>query len=250
MSEIVTGKRGIRYRLIGTNDLISRIIRHHGEYEPELQLVSAHILNGKQGEIIDAGANMGSYCIPLAKQFPAVEIIAFEPQKTIFRQLVGNIELNDATNVRPIHLGLSDKEEDIVTTVPSYETETNIGAFSLDDLVRNNQYEVQTVGDRETVQLVPLDTFEFENVLLIKVDVEGMELKVLRGATNTLRANNYPPILFEAWAWASWFDERRRELYRYLEDTGYRIIQAGNNNIAQHASRDDYRHFKFAGAAS
>lgn len=247
MSEIVTGKRGIRYRLIGTHDLISRIIRQHGEYEPELQMVSAHILDGRRGKLIDVGANMGSYSIPLAKQFPAIEIIAFEPQLTIFRQLTGNIELNDAGNVLPIHLGLSDQEEDIVTTVPEYETEPNIGAFSLDELVRKNQYEVQTVGGNETVRLVPLDTFEFDDVLLIKIDVEGMELKVLAGATDTLRANNYPPILFEAWAWASWFEERRRALFRYLDATGYRIIQVGNNNIAQHASRDDYRHFKFAG---
>ena len=246
MAEIVTGKHGIRYRLIGTQDLISRIIRHHGEYEPELQMVSAHILQDRRGRLIDVGANMGSYCLPLAKQFPAVEIIAFEPQQAIFTQLTANIELNDACNVLPIHLGLSDKDEDIVTTVPDYATEPNIGAFSLDELVRKNQYEVQTVGGNETVRLVPLDTFEFDDVLLMKIDVEGMERKVLAGAVNTLRANNYPPILFEAWAWASWFEERRRELYGFLDATGYRVIQVGNNNIAQHASRDDYRHFKFA----
>jgi FkbM family methyltransferase len=245
MSEIVTGKRGIRYRLIGQRDLISQYIRLHGEYEPELQLVSAHILAGRQGHVIDAGANLGSYSIPLARQFPQIEIIAFEPQRTIYRQLVENIELNDATNVLPVHLGLSDREADVATTVPHYETESNIGAFSLDEEVRQNQYEVKTAGGEETIRLVPLDTFEFANVRLIKIDVEGMELKVLAGATETLRASHYPPILFEAWAAASWFEERRQKLYRYLEDMGYKVMQFGNNNIAQHVSRDDYRHFQF-----
>jgi FkbM family methyltransferase len=244
VSEIVTGKRGIRYKLISKADVISCFIRHQGEYEPELQMIAAHILKDKQGQIIDIGANMGSYAIPLAKQFPAIDVIAFECQRTVFRQLVDNIELNDARNVRPIHLGLSDREEDIATIVPQYETEPNIGAFSLDELVRKNQYEVKTAGARETIRLVPLDTFEFEDVLLIKIDVEGMELKVLTGAANTLRSNNYPPIVFEAWAWATWFEERRKELYKYLEAAGYRIIKIGNNNVAQHLSRDDYLHFK------
>ena len=245
MSEIVTGKRGIRYRLIGEQDLISRFIREYGEYEPELQAVSSDIIKAKRGQVIDVGANMGTYCIPLAKQFPDIEIIAFEAQQTIFKQLVENIELNSAKNVLPVHLGLSDREEDIVTSVPHYATEPNIGAFSLDEQVRQNRYEVETVGPDETVRLMPLDTFEFTDVLLMKIDVEGMELRVLAGSGNTLRANHYPPLLFEAWASMPWFDERRRELYRYLDDLGYKIIQVGDNNIAQHVSRNDYRHFEF-----
>ncbi len=247
MSEIVTGKRGIRYKLIGAEDLISRFIRENGEYEPELQAVSAHVVGTARGQVIDVGANMGSYAIPLAKQFPQIEVIAFEAQQTIFNQLVGNIELNKANNVLPIHLGLSDTEADVVTTVPHYETEWNIGAFSLDEEVRQNQYEVQTAGGKETVRLMPLDTFEFKNVLLMKIDVEGMELKVLLGSQQTLKDNNYPPILFEAWASVAWFEARRRALYRHLEELGYKVIPFGNNNIAQHGSRDDYRHFKFEG---
>ena len=59
---------------------------------------------------------------------------------------------------------------------------------------------------------------------MIKIDVEGMELKVLKGAAITLEKNNYPPIIFEAWTWKPFYQARRKELYDYLNEIGYNII--------------------------
>ncbi len=238
MEEVVAGKNGVKYRLMSQHDAISRVIRLDGELEPELHQVTSHIINGKQGRVLDVGANMGTYCLPLSRDFANIEFVAFEVQRKIFEQLLSNISLNKANNVLAIHSGLSDKMETIVATIPRYESETNIGAFSLDDEVRNsNTYLVKTVGETESFSLVPLDTFAFKDVLLIKIDVEGMELKVLVGARNTIEENNFPPILFEAWTWIPWFQERRKQLFEHLQGMGYRITQLGENNIAQHISR-------------
>lgn len=243
MDEIVTDKNGIKYRLLSQQDLIGRLLKIDGEFEPETQQITKYVIAGKEGRVLDVGANMGTYCIPLAKAYPHIEFVAFEVQQKFFEQLKENISINGVYNINSIHSGLSDKTELIAASIPKYELETNIGGFSLDEEVRRNDYEVSTVGGIETFSLVPLDSFNLKNILLIKIDVEGMELKVLAGARTTLKENGFPPILFETWSWKPWFQNRREEIFKFLRDLGYQITQFGNNNIAQHSSRSDALEF-------
>jgi hypothetical protein len=236
MSEIITTNDNIKYKIIDRNDLISKIIECNGDYEPELKHITQHFLNEKPGTLIDIGANIGTYCIPIAKKNPNTNIIAFEVQSKIYAQLMENIDINEIKNIKVYNNGLSDKVETLVATIPDYEIETNIGAFSLDDEVRQNDYEISTTSGTETFSLLTLDSFKFDNISLIKIDVEGMELKVLQGAQDTLEKNNYPPIIFEAWTWKPYYQTRRKELYDYLTQIGYNIIIFGENNLAQHKS--------------
>jgi FkbM family methyltransferase len=130
--------------------------------------------------------------------------------------------------------GLSNQEADIELEVPDYSVEGNIGAFSIDKEVRKNEYECQTTGSKEKMILMTLDSLGFENVRLLKIDVEGHELEVLKGGIETLKANNYPPIIFEAWTWKPWYKDKRDALFEYLKGHGYNIIGIGENNLAQH----------------
>jgi hypothetical protein len=119
-------------------------------------------------------------------------------------------------------------------TLPDYLNESNIGAFSIDPEVRSNDYECGTAGEVQEIETCMLDDYAFTNVRLIKIDVEGHELEVLRGAETTLEVNNYPPIIFEAWTWKPWYQEKRAEVFKYLTDLGYKIRELGENNLAQH----------------
>jgi FkbM family methyltransferase len=114
--------------------------------------------------------------------------------------------------------------------LPNYAEETNIGAFSIDFETRAKDYEVKSEGDTERMIITTLDTMQYENVRLIKIDVEGHELSVLLGAEHTLRENNYPPIIFEAWTWK--FPEKREVLFSHLKGLGYEIKEFGQNNLA------------------
>lgn len=71
-----------------------------------------------------------------------------------------------------------------------------------------------------------LDSYNILNVGFIKIDVEGMEEKVLRGGVGTLVRNNYPPILFELWDVGYWYmtKERHDSLQNFLEGLGYEIL--------------------------
>jgi len=225
---------GTQYLVFKGNDLISNAIRKGG-YELEVQGVALALLaKHKDGVVLDIGANLGSFCVPLAMKKPGLIFHAFEPQRIIYYQLCANTLINGLDNVHCHQFGLSDKRDRFEMVVPDYATETNIGAFSVDKEVRENDYECKTEGMKETMVVFPLDDGQNKNVRLIKVDVEGHELEALKGAKKTLKENNYPPIIFEAWNWKPWFEPKRKELFKYLENMGYQITEGGNNNLAQH----------------
>lgn len=125
----------------------------------------------KEMVVVDAGANIGALTVPLARMAGLVH--AFEPQRHIFHMLCGNVALNSLDNVRCYNLGLGERDEvvDVVVLDPSIEN--NLGAFNLDA--------PGTKLDR--VRVVPLDI----PCNLLKIDVEGYETHVLRGAEPMIR---------------------------------------------------------------
>ena len=222
----------LNYALFKHADIVTNAVRSGG-YETELQEESKRLLQGcSNGIVLDIGANLGSYTVPLAKQFPALRFHSFEPQRIVYYQLCTNVFLNRLDNVYAYQYGLSDAEWAEPMEMPDYGAEHNIGAFSIDPVVRENNYEVQTHGYMEYVNAVRLDVLKLRNIKLIKLDVEGHELEVLFGADETLRESNYPPIIFEAWTWK--FPEKREKLFAYLKDLGYTITNMGQNNLATH----------------
>ena len=220
----------LNYALFKHNDIVSDNVRRGG-YETELQTVSAELLGGcSNGIVLDIGANLGSYTVPVAKAHPHLTFHSFEPQRIIYYQLCANVFLNRLDNVFAYQYGLSNAEWAEPMVMPDYAEEHNIGAFSVDPRVRETGYEVVTEGATEWINCVKLDTLELKNIRLIKMDVEGHELEALYGAHKTLEKNNFPPIIFEAWTWK--FLEKRAKLMAYLEDLGYTITNVGQNNIA------------------
>ena len=220
----------LNYALFKHNDIVSNNVRAGG-YETELQQLSKELLVGHtDGIVLDIGANLGSYTVPVAKAHPHLKVLSFEPQRIIYLQLCANLFLNRLDNVLPYQYALSDAEWQENLETPDYATEHNIGAFSVDPAVREKDYEVQTHGAVEPISATLLDKFMLNDIRLIKIDVEGHELEVLRGAHHTLIENNYPPIIFESWTWK--FQEKRIELFNYLKDLGYEITELGQNNIA------------------
>jgi FkbM family methyltransferase len=220
----------LNYALFKHNDIVSNAVRSGG-YEAELQELSNNLLvQHTDGIVIDIGANLGSYVIPLAKRNAHLQFEAFEPQRIVYYQLCANTFLNRLSNVHTHQFGISSTQMVQSYVLPNYAEETNIGAFSIDFDTRANNYEVKSEGFVERMRIIPLDMMQYEKVRLIKIDVEGHELSVLLGAEHTLRENNYPPIIFEAWTWK--FPEKRKALFAHLEGLGYTITEMGQNNLA------------------
>jgi len=228
------------YLLFNTNDLISRTLYNSGQWQEYLIVISKFFVKGVDKPlIIDIGANLGAYSIPLAKSIQAVEgtVIGFEPQRTIYYQLCGNLILNRLDNYVAYNSAVGEKNCMIEMPVLSYEKHHNIGAFSLEREFRIAKgIEQYTSYEKFTsAQMITLDSLQTpKSPSLIKIDVEGYELNVLKGGVKFLEEHSYPPLLFEAWS-AAWFAEHKKDLFKFIAELGYTIsLTIGEEYVAQH----------------
>jgi FkbM family methyltransferase len=229
---------GTQFLVFKGSDLISNHLKKE-LYENDIhQLALKMLLDKPGGVVLDIGANLGTFCVPLARKVPKHKYHAFEPQRIVNYQLCANVIINGLDNIHTYELALSDRDDQINLVMPDYTNETNIGAFSIDKEVRENEYECSTVSTTNRIDLIPLDSLCFDSIRLIKIDVEGHELEVIKGGIETIKRNNYPPIIFEAWTWKPWYQEKRTALFEYLQGHGYEIKELGQNNIARHPNHE------------
>lgn len=127
------------------------------------------------GVVVDAGANIGNHAVYMAaKGFP---VFAFEPDPVLADCIVESAKLNGLSHlhVAPVALG-SEPGMGRLVAAP----EGNVGAQSVN--VKG--------GD---IPILTLDTFDIP-ASVVKIDVEGMEMKVLHGAQGTIA--QYRPLLY------------------------------------------------------
>jgi FkbM family methyltransferase len=225
----IINSNGVKYMLFESPDFITHIVNITGQFEIELVTATEKAIQGKGGIVLDIGANLGTYTIPLAARNPHLEIISFEPQQAIYYQLCGNIALNSLENVTAYNIAVGDKEETIELAMPDYTKEDNIGGFSLDPFVKSKT--PTTVGKVRPVDVITIDSMNLDFVQMIKIDVEGLEINVLKGAYETIVRSGYPPIIFEAWTQYDWWEDKKQELFDYIENMGYELSSPYVNNF-------------------
>lgn len=130
-------------------------------------------------DIIDAGAYVGDSSLVLSK-LTTKNVYAFEPVKKTYESMKKILELNKTQNIIPINMGLGDS----ITHLP-LTSEKSMGASFLN----KTEYDIPT-------EITTLDNFvEQKNIEvgLIKVDIEGFEQLLLKGAYKTIC--KYKPTL-------------------------------------------------------
>lgn len=160
--------------------------------------------------IIDIGAQWGCYSFRTFFNYS----YTFEPNEYAYHILCVNLMLHDRYDISKVYnVCLSDKEEELL--YDGFNTDIN-------RISKDASYKILTHT---------LDEYHCENVGLIKVDVEGMEEKVLRGGINTIKNNNYPPILFELWdiEYCGMTQEKHDSLVNFLTELGYKILWKWGN---------------------
>lgn len=153
---------------------------------------------------IDIGANYGLYAYRMSKIFS--EVHAFE----INDELTNDLARYNRGNISIHHVGLSSKPGEATLYIPLLDGFPLTGWASLTP----GNFPDATGSITKTVKLETLDNFRLKRVSFIKIDVEGHELQVLEGATQTL-IDNRPVVLIEI------KEPNRASVFRFFSDLNY-----------------------------
>jgi FkbM family methyltransferase len=203
--------------LLLRGDMISTYVDVYGEW-CELEVSLYQRLLRPDSVVIEVGANLGLHTVPLAKIAVSGKVICFEPQRLIFETLCGNLALNNLTNVDAHRVAVGEHHEIVEIETTDYDIPWNYGAFSV---AAGFSSEVRFPGNlsSEPTAVVALDEFPqtagAERLDLLKVDAEGFELAVMRGA-DRLIARTRPNLFVENNNPAS-----GDELIRHIRALGY-----------------------------
>ena len=198
-------------------DDIKRVIVAGIQWEARnVEMLEKHVEPGSV--VVEVGAHVGSHTLPIARMVGRCgRVYAFEPQRKLYRELHRNLALNGITNVVPLRYAIGAGEARIIEMdlpTPGNEGGTGIG----------------TGGDE--AELRNLDSFRFERVSVLKIDVERYEDEVLDGAVDTIRRNR-PVVLIEIMGGNIYetaspeVRERIRGTWKRLEALGYTVAPVG-----------------------
>lgn len=196
----------------------------------------APLIQRKQGVVLDIGAHCGSHTLLYKRVNPDLRVLAFEPQKKMFDLLVRNVARNNLQGVQCYNVALGHYNGEAEMNGFSYDGPNSLSTVSYDDGPMYNLAGLQIGEHGEKVKMRTLDSlFAYnldwgdEEVVFMKIDVEGYEPYVLQGAE--LLIQGYSPIIcFE-------YNHKRSNSYKtsfeVLDEYGYTYRKLyGENWIA------------------
>ena len=169
----------------------------------------------KKGLYLDVGGNIGNHTVFFANFTKATEVMSFEPHPEVFKSLKKNVKANDPKKkVKLKHMALGEEEGSV--QIEEAESDKLGGS------------RVKKGGD---IPMKRLDDVVGKNkVSVIKVDVEGFEEAVLRGATAVLKRDK-PELFLEAGTAAD-----KEKIEAVISEFGYVPVKAYNNTATYHYS--------------
>jgi FkbM family methyltransferase len=182
------------------NDMyVGKSLANYGEFSPDEVSVFDMVLR-PDDVAIEVGSNIGALTVPLAQR--CKKLYAFEPHPENMTLLRTNIDQNDLTNVKTFMVAIGDHDGHI--SLPTLDDLGNI------DIERDNK------GKAYTISLHRLDDYYWEEkIKFIKIDAEGSELDILKGASGLI-ARDRPIMYIE-----NDRKEKSPELVGWLIDNGY-----------------------------
>ena len=196
---------------------------------PKFSLTSYRMVSSLMGQgiipktIIDVGANVGQFAVACAKIFPGVAVHSFEPLPHCLKELDRNVARLGGIRVYAVALGEHGGE--VAMHVNSHSHSSSI-------LTLGERHRKAFPHAREAQMIrVPISTLDrelnsvsLENPVLLKLDVQGYEPRVLNGATETLKRVNY--VLLETSFRPLYEGEKTfMDIARMMEGCGFEFLR-------------------------
>ena len=182
-NRVIKSRNG--FLLYNKNDIyIGKSIEKYGEFSHLEAVLFEQIC--KDGDIVfEVGANIGAHTINLSKLVGSGYVVAFEPQRLVFQNLCSNLAINSISNVYTYQEAVSDENGTIVIPECDFTKNNNFGGINIENAKRGT-----------TVYKQKLDNFinKIDKLKLLKIDVEGMEIGVIKGAKELIK--KFRPIIY------------------------------------------------------
>ncbi len=196
------------------------------EFEMVLKLIE------EKFTVFDIGANIGWYSINISKAIKDVRVFAFEPVQETFEFLKKNIEMNNISNTQIFNFGFSNKERELIF----YYDPENSGNASAANLSKSNKVKEKKCFVKR------MDDFVIEKGLIvdfIKCDVEGAELMVFQGGTETIK--KHKPIIYTEMLrkWSEKFNYYPNDVINLLSCQGYGCFVAKDDKLVEFTEMND-----------
>jgi len=198
----------LKIKLHGGEDITSRLWWHGSKgFEEKTTKLFIHLAKKSQS-FLDIGAHIGWYSILAKKMNPEIKVWALEPNPPVFEQLIKNVAANE------ISINCEKK-------AASDTNGTKLFYLGAPGLSSSSGLRPEVGGDSTIiVETIAIDKFiansQIEILDLIKIDVEGHELEVLKGMEQTI-LSMHPIIIFEVSQMVDNYDE----IYAYLGGFNY-----------------------------
>jgi FkbM family methyltransferase len=194
--------------------IAARDIATKRRWAPEIDLLPRFVHTGDT--VVDVGGNHGLYTYHLSRLVgPSGRVHTFEPLPPNLDILRYTIKTHRLDNVTVYPKACGEKTEQAAFGVP-----VNRGTPELGGARRGNE------GLTFDCSIVRLDDVIATKVSFLKIDVEGAELFVLRGAERLL-SESRPVILFEAGGHTQDLGYEQQAVFDFLSDHGYRFVSGG-----------------------
>lgn len=216
------GKFKIRYQIPNTIDSVGRELCLNGIYEREtINILKKHL--NQSSVFFDVGANIGSICLPIAK-LTGASVHAFEPSDFVFNFLQENVLNNNLPNITLNKVAVYSQHH---VTLNFFATDQKYGGSSLSPTYNQHSYEVNSISLDEYCKEKGIDKID-----ALKIDVQGFEIAVLKGASVLLQKKAIAFIIFEMESWA----EKEAgypagSSQQFLIDNGYELFNMNNDKL-------------------
>tara|TARA_E500000178_G_C16874827_1_gene686164 strand:+ start:261 stop:1025 length:765 start_codon:yes stop_codon:yes gene_type:complete len=202
---------GIIYDL-DLRHFIDRRFFFHKVYEEELFSPMLKIINTNNIDyFFDIGSCWGVYSLRLSK-IKKLNILAFEPISKNVTRLKNSINKNNLNNIKVFH-----------TAIGSTKGEITLGAtenFSPNYKINEKEFVIVEKSKINTID----NLFSITNKqIIIKIDTEGFELSVLRGADSLLRNN-------KCYCQIEIISNHKKEIFEFLKERNYECISINKKN--------------------
>lgn len=178
--------------------------------------------------ILDIGSNIGEYTVLFKNINKNIEVACFEPQKEVFKELKNNLKNYKKIKLYNVAIGSSNTYKNLNINLGS----SYISSFSQFNKksnyykIRNSLLKQRDKIKYEKVKVLRLDSFrEFKKkkIDLIKIDVEGFEIEVLKGMGKIL--TNTEMIMIEIHKSNMYLNYNSKKIEKFLKNNGFKMIK-------------------------